>query len=213
MLNPGILPGFFYVYAFFIAMDINGAAQFILQKQEEGLPKYLTYHSIHHIKDVYDAVCRHIEASGIAGDEAAFLQTAALFHDSGFMVQAREHEEISCSFAERYLPRFGYSRSQITVICGMIRATKIPQAPQTPLEEILADADLDYLGRDDFEPISHSLFEEMKYRGIVDNENDWNKMQVRFFESHHYFTANAKTWREAKKQENLNTIKQKLTDL
>jgi uncharacterized protein len=193
-------------------MDINGAKQFILQKQEAGLPKHLTYHSIHHIKDVYDAVCRHLEAAKIMGDDAILLQTAALFHDSGFMVQAQGHEEISCGFAQQYLPGFGYSQSQVDAICGMIRATKIPQTPQTPLEEILADADLDYLGRDDFEAISNNLFEELKHRGAVDNETAWNQMQVRFFESHHYFTPQAKAWREAKKQDNLNTIKQKLTN-
>ncbi|KOS06601.1 hypothetical protein AM493_11565 [Flavobacterium akiainvivens] len=193
-------------------MDINGAKQFILQKQEEELPKHLTYHSINHIKDVYNAVCRHIEAANITGDDAILLQTAALFHDSGFMVQAQGHEEISCGFAKEYLPGFGYSQSRIDAICGMIRATKIPQIPHTPLEEILADADLDYLGRDDFQPISNSLFEELKNMGVVDSEAAWNQMQVRFFESHHYFTANAKAWREAKKQENLNTIIQKLTN-
>ena len=193
-------------------MDINGAKQFIMQKQEAGLPHYLTYHCINHITDVYDAVCRHIQATGITGNDAVLLQTAALFHDSGFMVQAQGHEEISCGFAQQYLPGFGYGQSNIDAICGMIRATKIPQAPQTPLEEILADADLDYLGRDDFWPISNSLFEELKHMGVVADENAWNQMQVRFFESHHYFTANAKAWREAKKEENLNSIKQKLTN-
>lgn len=192
-------------------MDINGARQFILQKQEAELPKYLTYHSIHHILDVHDAVSRHIEAAGITGNDAVLLQTAALFHDSGFMVQALGHEEISCSFAQQYLPGFGYSQEQIDTICGMIRATKIPQTPHTPLEEILADADLDYLGRDDFGPISDSLYEELSHMGAVADERAWNQMQVRFFESHHYFTPQAIAWREAKKQDNLNTIKQKLT--
>jgi hypothetical protein len=193
-------------------MDINGAKRFILHKQEQELPKHLTYHSINHITDVHDSVCRHIQAAGITGDDAILLQTAALFHDSGFMVQAQGHEEISCSFAQQYLPGFGYSQSDIEAICGMIRATKIPQTPHTPLEEILADADLDYLGRDDFGPISDSLFEELKHMGVVAGENEWNQMQVGFFEGHRYFTANAIAWRGAKKQENLNSIKQKLSN-
>lgn len=194
-------------------MDINGAKQFILAKQEAELPKYLTYHSINHIIDVYDAVCRHIEAVEIKAEEAVLLQAAALFHDSGFMVQSQGHEEISCSFAQQYLPDFGFEQSQVETICGMIKATKIPQTPHTPLEEILADADLDYLGRNDFEPISNNLFKELKYMGVVENEDAWNLMQVRFFESHHYFTPQAKAWREQKKQDNLNTLKQKLTNL
>ena len=35
-------------------------------------------------------------------------------------------------------------------------ATKIPQTPLTKLEEIICDADLDYLGREDFFEISRS---------------------------------------------------------
>ena len=194
-------------------MDFKQAKDFILAKQQEELAPQLTYHNTAHILDVYDAVCSHIEAAGITGDDAVLLQTAALFHDSGFIVQALGHEEISCSFAKQYLPGFGYSPSQIDVICGMIRATKIPQSPKTVLEEILADADLDYLGRNDFRAISDGLFAELKHTGVVADEEAWNRMQVRFFESHHYFTANAKAWRDTKKQENLQTIKNQLTSL
>jgi len=194
-------------------MDINRVKDFILAKQQDGLPSHLTYHSVAHIQDVYDAVNRHIAAAAITGDDAMLLQTAALFHDSGFMEEAMGHEEISCKFAMQYLPGFDYNEQQIAQICGMIMATKIPQQPQTPLEEILADADLDYLGRDNFEAISNGLYEELKHSGVINDEDSWNRMQVRFFESHHYFTANAKAWRNAKKQENLQHIKNKLTTL
>lgn len=194
-------------------MDFKQAKEFILEKQEKELPGHLTYHNIAHIQDVYAAAGHYIAAANIEGDAAVLLQTAALFHDSGFIKQAAGHEEVSCSFARQYLPGFGYSDDQIAIICGMIRATKIPQQPQTPLEEILADADLDYLGRDDFWEISDKLFAELKYTGIVDSEESWNRMQVRFFESHHYFTAYAKAYRETKKQENLQSIKNKLITL
>ncbi|MES2484561.1 MAG: phosphohydrolase [Bacteroidota bacterium] len=194
-------------------MDFKQAKEFILAKQAKELPAHLTYHNIAHIQDVYAAAGRHIAAVGIKDDAAILLQTAALFHDSGFIEQAAGHEEISCNFAKQYLPGFGYSDDHIAVICGMIRATKIPQQPQTPLEEILADADLDYLGRNDFWEISDKLFAELKHTGVVDSEESWNQMQVRFFESHHYFTAYAKAYRETKKQENLQRIKNKLITL
>jgi uncharacterized protein len=191
-------------------MDYNQAKEFILAKQQQELPAQLSYHNLHHILDVCDAVNKHIAAAGIAGDDAVLLQTAALFHDSGFIEQALGHEAISCGYAKQYLPGYGYNAAQIAIICGMIMATKIPQTPQTPLEEILADADLDYLGRDDFEGIAHGLFQELKDTGVIEDAEAWNRMQVRFFESHHYFTATAKAWREAKKAANLQTIKNKL---
>lgn len=192
-------------------MDINGAKNFIIQKQEQEFPPELTYHSVAHVLDVYEAVNRYTTAANITGDDAIMLQTAALFHDSGFTVKADGHEEESCNIARDVLPGYGYNPNQIDAICGMIMATRIPQTPKTHLEEILADADLDYLGREDFAEIADRLFTELKHQGIVNDENEWNKMQVAFFEAHHYFTAQAALWRNALKQQNLNTIKSNIT--
>ncbi len=139
------------------------------------------------------------------------LKTAALFHDSGFIIKAKGHEEISCNYAKEYLPSFGYSEEQIKIICGMIMATKIPQTPQTKLEEIIADADLDYLGRDDFFEISDCLYKELLSSGVVNNEEQWNVFQVDFFEKHHYFTQLSKELRDEKKEKHLVIIKSKIS--
>lgn len=88
----------------------------------------------------------------------------------------------------------------------MIRATRIPQAPQTKLDEILCDADLDYLGRDDFEPIARSLYDELKARGLVTDERAWDQIQVRFLRGHHYWTPTAVATRQAVKQQHLSML-------
>ena len=62
----------------------------------------------------------------------------------------------------------------------MIMATKIPQSPRNGLEEIICDADLDYLGRDDFYEIGATLFEELKAYNVLQNEREWNRIQVKF---------------------------------
>lgn len=193
-------------------IDIEKVKAFILNKQEKEFPDGLYYHNVSHVKDVYEAVIKHIEAAGINELDALLLKTAALFHDSGFIVKSQGHEEVSCDFARQYLPEFGYSEEQINSICGMIMATKIPQEPHNHLEEILADADLDYLGRDDFFEISHKLFRELHSAGVLDTDEQWNVIQVKFFSSHCYFTSEAKNWRKTKKEENLKIIKSKLTN-
>jgi hypothetical protein len=78
------------------------------------------------------------------------------------------------------LPSFGYSEADITTICGMIMATRIPQSPANLLESILCDADLDYLGRDDFKKIGQTLFEEFTEYSILHDEQAWNRLQVSF---------------------------------
>ena len=86
------------------------------------------------------------------------------------------------------------------IICGMIMATKIPQTPLTKLEEIICDADLDYFGRDDFFPIANTLFLELKARDFVASEYEWNKIQIKFFKQHRYFTDTTKKLRAKQKQ-------------
>jgi hypothetical protein len=92
----------------------------------------------------------------------------------------------------------------------MIMATKIPQTPATLPEMIICDADLDYLGRDDFDVISNSLKEEFLTYNIISNEPEWDQLQVRFFESHQYFTATSIKERCPAKGTYLEKLKQKL---
>jgi len=89
-------------------------------------------------------------------------------------------------------------------------ATKLPQSPHNHLEEIICDADLDYLGRDDFFAISDRLYEEFLSEGKVQNYDDWNKKQIAFFENHRYFTPTSQTFRNEKKHSNLNIVRSKL---
>lgn len=183
-------------------MKFDKAKAFILEKLQKELPERLKYHSIDHILDVYRMTIQYAEMEGINEQNTELLKIASLFHDSGFIIQPKDHEKISCDIVQEHLPRFGYSQEQIDKIKGMIMATKIPQTPKTHLEEILADADLDYLGREDFESISNKLYEEL---GLSD-KNEWNKIQVSFFENHSYFTESARRLREEKKQQNLKKI-------
>lgn len=192
-------------------MQFEKVKKFILAKLKKELTKNLTYHSLGHIKDVYSAAESLAEHEGIEGDDYTLLLTAVLFHDSGFLISQKDHERLSCDIAKKHLPDFDYTPPQIEKICGMIMATQIPQTPHNKLEQIICDADLDYLGRDDFFTIGDKLFAELIMYGIIDNENEWNKLQVRFLEKHHYFTVSAKKLRKAKKAENLKLVKSKIT--
>ncbi|MFL9835265.1 HD domain-containing protein [Chryseobacterium terrae] len=191
-------------------MEYEKLNKIILKRLRENLPEHLSYHSVMHVKDVIDSVEKIANSENVNDEDTLLLKTAALFHDTGFLFGSKNHEERSCEIADEYLSDYGYSESQTTKIKGMIMATKIPQTPHNHLEQILADADLDYLGRDDFFTIGNKLFEELSMFGIVNSERDWNLLQEKFLESHHYFTETAINSRKNKKQENLNIIKAKL---
>ena len=90
--------------------------------------------------------------------------------------------------------------------------TSIPQTPKTTLEKIICDADLDYLGRDDFEEVSSRLRDELKIVGKIKTNKEWDEIQVRFLKAHKYYTQTAKKTRCKKKKENLEKIINRLKE-
>jgi predicted metal-dependent HD superfamily phosphohydrolase len=128
------------------------------------------------------------------------LRTAALFHDMGQIVQSEGHENISSNYAREILPLYHYTQEQIEKICSLIMATHLPPKPKTLMECIICDADLDYLGRSDFIPVSDTLYEELRMQNLISDKNTWNKQQIEFISAHTYFTNFAKNNREVNKQ-------------
>ncbi len=189
-------------------MNLPKAEDFILQKLRSELPASLYYHGLHHTLDVVEAATRIARAEGIADEEMLdLLRTAALFHDVGFLFTYQGHEAEGCRLVREILPGFDYTPEQIATVCGMIKATKIPQSPKNLLEEIICDADLDYLGRDDFENIAQSLYREQLARNMVTDEKAWDAIQIKFLENHHYHTATAHLTRQSTKLLHLQRLK------
>ncbi len=168
----------------------------VLSELETLLPENLSYHGVHHTIDVVKQSLAIAKREGINQEEdLLLLQISALYHDSGFLITYKDHETESCHKAKRELSFFGFSEARIKKICGMIEATRIPQRPCNLLEQIIADADLDYLGRNDFQKISKTLQTEFISYGIVSNPKAFEELQLRFFESHEYFTKSSQQLR------------------
>ena len=53
---------------------------------------------------------------------------------------------------------------------------------------------------------------ECKNYGVLEAEREWNELQVRFLEKHHYFTRRSKLVREPVKRKHLATVIEKLDD-
>jgi uncharacterized protein len=184
------------------------AKKYILDRLKDELSPNLSYHGFHHTIDVYESAIEIAKSEGVTDEmELIMIKTAALYHDSGFVNTYKGHEAAGCDIARAILPNFNYSEDQIDIICNMIMATKIPQDPKNKFEEIIADADLDYLGRSDFDQIASTLFKELNVYANLSDENEWNKLQLSFLEKHTFFTDFAKQNRDDKKQENLLKIK------
>ena len=191
-------------------MQYENVYSFLMPRLEKELPAWLSYHHANHTKNVIAAAMQLAAEENIAGDDLTLLKTAALFHDAGFLQQTDGHEEISCILAREFLPDYEYSDGQVEHICRIIMATRLPQSPADHLSEILCDADLFYLGKDDYSATAEKLFQEFKKTGVVKTETEWQLKQVEFLSSHTYFTKSATRLLQEKKQDTLQQLKLKV---
>jgi class 3 adenylate cyclase/ligand-binding sensor domain-containing protein len=191
-------------------LRVNDVEEFVLSKLEDGLPDNLYYHNVKHTIDVVTQVELIGRAEGVNDQEMLILKTAALFHDMGHLVNYDTHEEESVKLAKKILPEYKYTSTQVRQICELITVTQMPPRPKNLLEEIMCDADLDYLGRTDFVPVSINLYKELAERNKIDSILEWNQMQLRFIKNHQYFTQTAQKLREVNKKNQLQKIQEEI---
>ena len=187
-------------------MSLSELKKHIIAELKAGLSKKLTYHSVDHTLGVLECCNQYIERLNINKQDARLLQTAALFHDTGFMTSYNNHEELGILYARKFLPEWGYNPEEIEIVAGIIQSTKIPQQAHTVLEQIIGDSDLDYLGTDRFYEVGETLFQELVAMGKISTREEWNRMQIGFLQKHKYHTHFAQTYREPVKQKHLNDL-------
>lgn len=188
------------------------AERHIMKILETQLSPKLLYHSINHTIDVTKSVERLAIMEGITDEDLFLLKSAATYHDAGFIEKYENNEAIGMRLAREILPKYGYTDEQIDVIDGLIKSTEIPQSPQSHLQQIMCDADLDYLGRDDFHEIADLLRRELREHGKLHSDRLWDEIQVKFLEQHTYFTQSAIETRRAKKLAHIEEIKKRLEE-
>lgn len=190
-------------------MNYPEARDFIIKKLSNELDPDLSYHNIDHTLDVLHAAGNLADLEHVNQRDRTLLETAALFHDAGMLVTYIGHEEASAELAAKYLPDFEYTKEEIDIISGMIITTKLPQDASSFLEKILCDADLDYLGREDFFMIAQQLRYEWNVLNIRHTTlREWYELQIVFLENHHFFTRSAKSLRDETKADNLRQVKE-----
>jgi hypothetical protein len=117
---------------------------------------------------------------------------------------------VGARLAEEILPKYGYTKQHIETIKELIYVTQIPHQPKNKLEEIMCDADLDYLGRDDFHEIADKLRRELKEHGKIDSDRKWDEIQLSFLTMHKYFTETSIKTRQDKKSKNIAEVQARL---
>ncbi len=172
------------------------------------------FHDMEHSLEV-ERACIAISENekDISARELELLRIAALSHDIGHIERMVDHEVLGCSFIIKTMPDFGYSSKDIALVEALILATKFPHSPKTLLENIICDADLSYLGTDDYKVQADKLKKELieLHDFELSDEVKWLKFQIEFLEKHIFFTDYANDNFKMNKKLTIEKLKNKLT--
>jgi predicted metal-dependent HD superfamily phosphohydrolase len=192
--------------------------QYIRELFRDELPDGIKYHNadhtLHPTKGVV-AVANNIAMSeNISEHDRELLITAAYFHDTGYIRAYEKNEPIAARMAGRILKLIGYKPNEVEKIQRMILLTDPEIEPNTRVEKILCDADLDNLGREDFLKLDGKLREGQHARGIdVSDDVKWYRNTLEFIKKHQYYTESQKKLREKGEQKNIKRLLNKLENI
>lgn len=161
---------------------------------QNKLSKNIKFHTLQHTQEVVAACQVLADYLHVSEDDRFALYLAAWFHDTGYTSgSATGHEAVSLQIAEEFMNSKPLDGDVKEKVRRCINATKMPQTPESPLEQLICDADLFHLGTDAFEEKSKLLRQELNEFGDNDvSKKDWRKINIRFLERHEYFTAYGK---------------------
>ena len=179
----------------------------ILDILHTKLPKDLYYHGVHHTLEVMEACKIICKNENVSIEQSNLLLLSTAYHDCGFLEVYHGHESKGGEIAAESLREFGVGNDIIQEVIDLIDSTRIPQNATNHLEAIICDADLDYLGGENYDDIAESLHREFIENEIIDLEQNWIKFQLDFLEKHHYWTNFSRTHREPGKQEVIKRLK------
>jgi class 3 adenylate cyclase/predicted metal-dependent HD superfamily phosphohydrolase len=192
-------------------IEFKSARNFIIQQLKSIIPETCFYHSLSHSLDVEKAVVRFSNCEGLSQHEKKLLRIAALLHDIGFAVRYETNEKLALQFADLHLPEFGFQKEDIEIIKNCILATELEGIPKNKMAQVLCDADLDYLGREDYYDLVDKLREELKIQGQYYTDSEWIQFQLNYLENkHQYFTKSAIQIRGFYKEKRIFELKKKL---
>lgn len=172
------------------------------------------YHSYWHALDVMDRAKYLSKKEWLSDEEIEMMQLAWLFHDTWFIIQYDENEQIWAKIAKNYLKSILYPNERINQIEKIILATSPEyKTPVDKYEEIIKDADMDNLWRDDFIDKNVKLKREIEViKNIKIKDPDWKHASIELLKEYKFSTISQKTERNTKKIENLKNMLDELKD-
>ena len=154
------------------------------------LPEGIPYHNMEHTRYVAEQARKIGKASGLTETEQDIAETAAWFHDIGFLKSTSDHETESQKMAREYLSSNGVPEDFIQRVHRCIEATRMPQDPgDDPVAAVVCDADMAYLSEDFY--IERTMLLREEWNNTRDkklSKKDYYLETIELFNNHQFYT-------------------------
>jgi predicted metal-dependent HD superfamily phosphohydrolase len=185
---------------------VADAADWVAQYFKENVAKTYVFHNEEHTAQVVSAAVSIGRGFELPAKDLQLLALAGWFHDTGYTEGPIEHEARSIAVARGYLAD-KISAADLQVVTDCIQATRMPQSPDTLLEQILCDADLSHLGMKTYWEMNSRLRQEFALsRNVVMNDLEWVEFELKFLGEHEYYTSVARELFNKKKGKHLEQL-------
>jgi predicted metal-dependent HD superfamily phosphohydrolase len=172
---------------------LEEVSRYVFDLFKEKLSHDFVYHNYQHTLETVET-CRKI-ARGyeeLTEEDLEVLLLAAWFHDTGYAITYKGHEEKSKEIANEYLKKHGYPTARISRIQECIGGTQRGANPGSLIAEILADADIISIGEETFFAKADLLRAEWeKFKIRFCSELEWAETQLFFLQSTNFHTQEA----------------------
>lgn len=181
----------------------------------DKLDPLYTYHCKEHTLAVSKFIDAYIVNSPtyMSREDKTSISIAATFHDVGFLHTHIHNEGIGVTYA---LQTTSKVRTDVPTlnrimnsIYNLIMVTNRLREPINDLEKAILDADMVHLGNKDFLIWNNNLRIELEKLKVVYTDAEWGISQLKFLESHQYYTQYAKRILEPQKKLNVQSFKER----
>ncbi|MEM9919953.1 MAG: Pycsar system effector family protein [Bacteroidota bacterium] len=190
---------------------VDQCTDFVSHLLRDQLPKDFHYHNLQHTLDVKSYCERFGQTLSVSEADMFLLQIAALFHDTGYLRTYDQHEAASQDIAREHLQEINLPTEQIDQVCSLIEATIVQRQPENLLQQIIKDADLNNIGKEDFQVNSENLRHEWKvFLKEEYKEREWLRSTLNFLKEHQFYTSAAQELLGEQKKANMKSLKKQL---
>jgi HD superfamily phosphodiesterase len=194
---------------------LEDVSRYVFDLFKEKLSHDYVYHNYQHTLETVET-CRKIARGyeDLREEELEVLLVAAWFHDTGYTIIYKGHEDKSMEIAKQYLESFGYAEGKISSVLECIAGTKRGENPETLISKILSDADIVNIGEESFFAKADLLRAEWeKFKIRFCSELEWAETQLFFLQSTNFQTQEAQRLYGEQVQLNIQEQAKKLAKL